>query len=112
MKQVNFNDNIMYGTKLITGKGNARKYLLRNSSFQLQIPVACTHGKPDSSRRFPPTLSNRIPDREIISRECDDDLLSVTRFNLDVIESLQNRGWFTCISRVMDIQLRYLQAGP
>lgn len=66
----------------------------RNGACQPKVPATRTDGERDRAIRLRPTLTDNIPDRQVIPRKRDRGLRRLAWLEVKVCETFQNRGRF------------------
>ena len=77
----------------------------RNGALQPKVPTARTNRERDRAVRLGPSLTNNVPNRQVIPRKRDRRLGCLARLEDNVCEAFQDRGWFVRRCGVVHVEL-------
>jgi hypothetical protein len=81
------------------------RYSKRNGACQPKVPATRTNRERDRAIRLSPSLTDNIPDRQVIPRKRDRCLRRLAWLELNVCETFQDRGRLLRRCRVMQVEL-------
>lgn len=81
----------------------------REGAVQPKVSAACTNRERNRAIRLGPSLTDNVPDRQVVPRQCDRRLTRLAWLEFNVGETFQERGRLLCRCGVVHIQLRDLK---